>query len=51
MGFFFQILHEAALKKNLDVFIFPLLTGMYYKKISLQKYEMIVINSIGIVIF
>ena len=50
MGFF-EILHEAAQKKNLDVFIFPLLTEMYYKKMCLQKYEMIVINSISIAIF
>ena len=48
---FFEIPDEAAQKKNVDLFIFSLLTDMYCKKMSLQKYEMIVINSIGIVIF
>ena len=31
---FLEIPHDAAQKKNLDVFIFPLLTKMCYKIIA-----------------
>ena len=45
----FLMMHR---KKNLDVFIFSLLTNTCgTKQLPLQKDEMIAINSIGIVIF
>ena len=38
---FLKIPHDAAQEKNLDVFVFPLLTNMCYKIIAYIKYEMI----------
>ena len=38
---FLEIPHDAAQEKNLDVFIFPLLTNMCCKIIAQIKYEII----------
>ena len=38
---FLEIPHNVAFEKNLDVYIFPLLTNMCYKIIAYIKYDMI----------